>query len=231
MVCHILSRTLLLSLLLLLCSQASLTAGELAYAEGTTEASYEEQTDAQSKQLSGPNRKLSYRALEFLSLLDVEIELGTLAISGKSTLHDVKLNSDYISLTTGLSFGFYPSWLEYTLDLGYRLSVDRMELKQSDAAGKVTKHKVGSRQQQPFSRIGLRSFVGNSLFIGLHYEQQAQLFDKASAELTPKVGSASSMQLSLGYRFGTTKEVILPRKVPPGKPNYNDPCRLFKACD
>ena len=64
MVCHILSRTLLLSLLLLLCSQASLTAGELAYAEGTTEASYEEQADAQSKQLSGPSRKLSYRALE-----------------------------------------------------------------------------------------------------------------------------------------------------------------------
>ena len=90
---------------------------------------------------------------------------------------------------------------------------------------------MGSRQQQPFSRIGLRSFVGNSLFIGLHYEQQAQLFDKASADLTPKVGSASSMQLSLGYRFGTTKEVILPRKVPPGKPNYKEPSRLFKACD
>ena len=231
MITSIMSRVLLLGILLLLSSTASLVAGELAYSEGTTEAIYEEQVDAQSKDLSGSNQKLSYRSLEILSLLDVGIELGTSSISGKSTLHDVKLNSDYINLITGLSFGFYPSWLEYTLDLGYRLSVERMELNQSDSTGKVTEHKVGSLQQQPFSRIGLRSFFGNSLFIGLHYEQQAQLFNKGIAELAPKVSSATSTQLSIGYRFGATGKVILPRKVPAGPPNYNNPCRLFGACN
>ena len=231
MITSAISRFLLLGNFLLLSSTASLIAGELAYSEGTTEAIYEEQADAQSKDLSGPNRKLSYRSPKIISWLEVGIELGTFSVSGKSTLHDVKLNSDYINLTTGLSFGFYPSWLEYTLDLGYRLSVDRMELNQSDSTGKVTKHKLGSRQQQSFSRIGLRSFVGNSLFIGLHYEQQDQLFSKEIAELAPKVSSATSTQLSIGYRFGAAGEVILPSKVPAGRSNYNNPCRLFGACN
>ena len=77
MITSIMSRVLLLGILLLLSYTASLAAGELAYSEGTTKATYEEQADAQSKDLSGSNQKLSYRFLEMLSLLDVGIELGT----------------------------------------------------------------------------------------------------------------------------------------------------------
>ena len=156
-------QTLVLSLLIVLGHQLAWATGEVSYAEGEIEATYEESTDSQSKKLSGPNRMISYRLLGILSFLDLGVELGTYSLSGKSRLHDVKLSSDYINLIAGLSFQFYPNWLEYTLDLGYCLSVDRLNLDQSDSSGKVTEHKVGSIRQQPFSQIGIRAFVGGSL--------------------------------------------------------------------
>ena len=224
-------QTLVLSFLFVLGYQLAWATGEVSYAEGEIEATYEESTDSQSKKLSGPNRMVSYRSHGMLSFLDLGVELGTYSLSGKSSLHDVKLSSDYINLIAGLSFRFYPNWLEYTLDLGYRLSVDRLNLDQSDSSGKVTEHKVGSIRQQPFSQIGIRAFVGGSLYLGLDYEQQEQLFTKSSAGLNPEVKSAESIYLTFGYRFGQSGEVTLPRKVSPGPTNYNDPCRLFKACN
>ena len=223
-------QTLVLSFLFVLGYQLAWATGEVSYAEGEIEATYEESTDSQSKKLSGPNRMISYRSHGMLSFLDLGVELGTYSLSGKSSLHDVKLSSDYINLIAGLSFRFYPNWFEYTLDLGYRLSVDRLNLDQSDSSGKVTEHKVGSIRQQPFSQIGIRAFISGSLYLGLEYEQQDQLFDKSISGMSPQVKSAESIYLTFGYRFGPAGAVINPGAVPPGRPNYNDSCRIFGAC-
>jgi len=224
-------QTLLLSCLLLLSYQVAWATGEIAYSEGKIEATYEESTDSQSKKLSGSNRVVSYRSLEILSVLDLGVQWGTYSLSGESALHDVRLSSDYVNLLAGINFRLSPNWLEYRLDLGYRLSVDRMELDQSDSSGKTTKHKIGSLRQQPFSKISILAFTSRSFFLGLNYEQQDRLFDKGAAGLNPQITSAETIYLTLGYRFGPQGKVINPNLVPSGPSNYNDPCQLFKSCD
>ena len=194
------------------------------------EAIYEESTDSQSTRLGGSNRVVSYRSLEALSVLDLGIQWGTYSLSGESALHDVQLSSDYVNLIAGVNFRLSPNWLEYRLDLGYRLSVDRIDLDQSDS-GKTTKHKIGSLRQQPFSKISILAFTSRSFFIGLNYEQQDQVFNKGAAGLNPQVTSAETIYLTLGYRFGPQGKVINPNLVPSGPSNYNDPCQLFKSCD
>ena len=220
-----------LLLLLILGSSTLWAADEVSITSSQTATLYSEATDSQSTILSGPGSILSYRGLETLGFLDLGLEWGTYSVEGSTKLHEVQLSTDFVSLLTGLSFRFSPKWLEYTLDVGYRLSVDRMELYRTESDGKVNYHKIGQLNQQPFYRLGIRIFLGNALFFGFSREQQSNLFQKGVEDLKPTVQTAASTLLTLGYRFGGKELKVFPSKIPSGPTNYNDPCKLFKACN
>ena len=222
-----------LMIISILCAGKSLSwaADEVSITSSQTATLYSEATDSQSVILSGSGSVLGYRALEALGFVDLGLEWGTYNIEGNTRLHEVQLSTDFISLLTGISFRFSPKWLEYKLDVGYRVSVDRMELYRTESDGKVNYHKIGQLNQQPFYRLGLRVFLGNTLFFGLSREQQSNVFQKGVEDLKPKVQTAASTLLTLGYRFGGKELKVFPSKIPSGSTNYNDPCKLFKACN
>jgi len=195
-------------------------------------ADYAEQTDAQKATLSGTNRALSYRATEAISFVDLGLEWGTYAVSGASNLHEVEVSSDYVNLLVGVTFRLFPGWVQYSLDYGYRLGVDRVKLDRTTSSGKVNRHKIGGFSEEPFTRFGIRFLLGQNLFVGLGAEQQSQLFDKSKDSMYPAARSAKSTLLILGYRFGGRGAGggVLP-KVRSGNLNYNDPCRTHLLCD
>lgn len=201
---------------------------EIAGFEGTMKADYAEKTDTQTASLSGNNRTLAYRAKKVLSFLDLGLEWGTYAISGQSRLHESELSSDYVNLILGVSFRLSPSWLEYTLDLGYRLGVDRMKIDRTTSNG-VDRNKIGGLSQQPFGRFGIRAFLGENLFVGVSTEQQNSLFDKSEEGLEPTVRSGNTTSLILGYRFGGQDYWRAP--IRSGKSRSLDPCLLHRVCD
>ena len=229
-------KTFILSLLLITLfslgySPASATS-EVSLSSGIVSADYAETTDSQSATLSGSSSSVAFRSIEALSFLDLGLEWGNYSLKGNSSLHKVTLSTDYVGLIAGISFGFYPRWLEYTLDLGYRLGVDRMKLDRSRSSGQINQHKIGNLNQEPFIRLGIKIFLGQSLFLGLNFEQQGKLFKKEVEGLTPQVSSANSTLLTLGYRFGGgLASSVVPVKAKRGATNYNNPCRLFSACE
>jgi len=155
-------------------------------------ADYAEQTDAQKATLSGTNRALSYRATEAISFVDLGLEWGTYAVSGESNLHEVEVSSDYVNLLVGVTFRLFPGWVQYSLDYGYRLGVDRVKLDRTTSSGKVNRHKIGGFSEEPFTRFGIRFLLGQNLFVGLSAEQQSQLFDKSKDSMYPAARSAKS---------------------------------------
>jgi hypothetical protein len=195
-------------------------------------ADYAEQTDAQKVSLSGTNRALAYRSTEAISFVDLGLEWGTYAVSGQSSLHEVEVSSDYVNLLVGLTFRLFPGWIQYSLDYGYRLGVDRVKLDRTTSSGKVDRHKIGGFSEQPFTRFGVRFLLGQNLFVGFSTEQQSQLFDKSKDSMYPSANSANSTVLILGYRFGGRGAGggVLP-KVRSGNLNYNDPCITHLLCD
>ncbi len=218
-----------LLLLLILGSSTLWAADEISITSSQTATLYSEATDSQSIILSGPGSILSYRGLETLGFLDLGLEWGTYSVEGSTKLHEVQLSTDFVSLLTGLNFRFSPKWLEYKLDVGYRLSVDRMELYRTESDGKVNYHKIGQLNQQPFYRLGIRVFLGNALFFGLSREQQSNLFQKGVEDLKPTVQTAASTLLTLGYRFGGQSYWRAP--IRSGKSRSWDPCLLHRICD
>ena len=220
------------SFLIILCSLNLPTVwanSEISGYEGTMRADYTEQTDSQSAELSGNNRALAYRSREVLSFLDLGLEWGTYAISGKSTLHEVEVSSDYVNLLAGISFHLLPKWIELTLDYGYRLGVDRVKVDRTTASGELDRHKVGGLSEEPFSRVGIRVLLGDNLFVGWIAEQQSQLFDKSKEGLYPRAQSMQSSSLILGYRFGGPGYWRAP--IRSGKSVSQDPCLMHRICD
>ena len=205
--------------------------GDISVSSSQTTTSYSEETDSQSAELSGSGKAIGYRSLETLGFFDLSLEWGTYAVEGSTALHEVKLSTDYVGLMAGLSFRFVPTWLEYSLDLGYRLSVNRMELDRTTSTGKVNNHKIGLLDQQPFSRLGIQIFLGNALFVGLYQEQQSNLFKKTEQGLTPTLKTATSTHLAVGYRLGGSALGVTQTNTQSGPTNYNNPCRLFSACE
>jgi len=209
-------------------------AGEISITSSQTATVYAEATDSQTTVLGGSGNALGYRSVEALGFLDLGLEWGTYTVDGKTGLHEIELSTDFVNLMTGLSFRLSPSWLDYTLDLGYRVSVNRMELHRTNADGKVDQHKIGQLAQEPFYRLGVRIFLGDTLFFGLSREQQSKLFEKSVEDLKPKVTTAASTLMTIGYRFGGSSratQINTPSYIPSGPTNYNNPCRLFKACN
>jgi len=192
-------------------------------------ADYTEQTDSQSAELSGNNRALAYRSREVVSFLDLGLEWGTYAISGKSTLHEVEVSSDYVNLLAGISFQLFPKWIELTLDYGYRLGVDRVKVDRTTSSGELNRHKVGGLSEEPFSRVGIRVLLGDNLFVGWTVEQQTQLFNKSKVGVHPNAGSMRGTSLILGYRFGGPSYWRAP--IRSGKSKSLDPCLMHLICD
>ena len=221
--------TVLLLLVLLGLGNSKIWAiSEISGSEGAMTADYAEEADSQSAQLSGNNRVLAYRSTKAISFLDLGLEWGTFAIEGKSTSQEAELSSDYVNLILGFSFRLFPSWLEYTLDLGYRLGVDRIKLDRTTTSG-VNRHKIGGLSEEPFGRFGVRVLLGENLFVGLSTEQQQQLFSESKDGLSPEVTAGNTIFLTLGYRFGGQGYWRAPIKS--GKSRSLDPCLLHRVCD
>ena len=78
---------------------------------------------------------------------------------------------------------------------------------------------------------GSCSFDGS--FIGIGLLNESKLLDKTvkvtADAITPYVRKTKTLYVTIGYRFGMPAKA--PTYSPPsGKPNYNNPCQLFKSC-
>jgi len=226
----IFTQLLLVSLLTFVLSPVG-KAGEIALSSSTVSGDYAEETDSQYAVISGSGRMLTYRSVETFAFLDLGLQWGTYFLEGKSLLHQVQLSTDYVDLITGISFQLYPQWVKYTLDLGYRLSVDRMKIERQTSAGGTETNEVGALGQQFFSRWGIKLFLGHSLFLGITQERQGLLYDKVYKDLKPQVKDGRITNFLVGYRFGGHSTVQVPTGIPSGPTNYNDPCLYFIICD
>ena len=215
-----------------------ITGGSLAWAtseisitSSQTTTTYSEATDSQSTELKGSGNTINYRLVENLPFFNLGVEWGNRTLKGNTDSHEVEMKTDFIGLVAGLNFRFSPTWLEYTLDLGYRLNRTNMGIRRTSSNNKIDNYEIGDLGQQSFSRLGIKIFLGSAVFIGFHQEQQSDLFKKTMEGLTPEVKSANSTLLTLGYRFGVEDSGIIKSDTRSGPTNYNNPCRLFSACE
>ena len=157
--------------------------------------------------------------------------MGTLNLSGDSGLHKVDFVSNYINLTAGISFNLYPSWIEYYLDLGYRFGIGALKVTRTESNGGKTEYTYNSYTNDSVIKYGVKFVVLGSFLVGMNYENKNGLINKTTQVLNPKIDSSNSVTFSIGYRFGGVDSEIQQSAVPDGLPNYNDPCRLFGACN
>ena len=223
----------LIALFLLLPGKPASAITDLYLSTGTASATYTETTDSQSKELSGSEQSLSWRRLNALSFLDLGADVGKLTLSGDTGSHDVDFSSDYLNLIAGLSFSLYPGWIDYAFDLGYRMSVDRMQVDRSVSAGGTETYQIGALGEATISRFSIRFYWSEAFLIGFNIEQKNTLFEKSTQDLSPKLDSGKSSTLSLGYRFGGkargSKQTKGSQKIdPPGfgvcPPEWNAGC-------
>ena len=225
--------------LLISFSQTVIAVTDVSLHSGNATGKYSESTDSQSKELSGSDTSLSIRNLNTFSFVDVGLDLGVLLkspagleLSGDTGTHDVNFLSNYANLTAGFSFSLYPSWIEYYLDLGYRVGIGRLEVLRTESDGSKDQYTYNAYVNDSIIKYGIKLVVLNRFIIGMNQETKNLLFQKSSAVLNPKIDSANSLTISIGYRFGGKSETS-PSKVESGKSNYNDPCLLFRgaACN
>jgi len=223
--------------LLISFSQTVIAVTDVSLHSGNATGKYSESTDSQSKELSGSDTSLSIRNLNTFSFVDLGLDLGVLLkspagleLSGDTGTHDVNFLSNYANLTAGFSFSLYPSWIEYYLDLGYRVGIGKLEVLRTESGGGVKNYTFNSYTNDLIYKYGIKFVILRNLLLGINYETKNTLMDKKSDVLNPKVDSSNSMTLSIGYRFGATHAVST-SKTPDGRKNYYDPCQLFKACN
>jgi hypothetical protein len=223
----------LIALFLLLPGKPASAVTDLYLSTGTASATYTETTDSQSKELSGTEQSLSWRRLNAVSFVDFGVDVGKLTLSGDTGTHDVDFSSDYLNLIAGISFSLYPSWIDYAIDYGLRLSVDRMTISRDIVSGGVETIKIGALGEESISRFAARAYFSEALFIGMSVEQKSGLFQKSEGDLKPKLESGKSSTFSIGYRFGGkakgSKQTKGSKKIdPPGfgvcPPEWNAGC-------
>ena len=220
----------ILSVLVLIASEA-IAVTDVSVSSGNAQATYTESTDSQSKELTGTENSLSVRNLESFSFVDLGIDLGSLKLSSDSGSHDVDFEANYLNLTAGVSLSLYPSWVEYYLDLGYRLGVGKLEVIRTQSDGSKTNYTYNDYVDDLTLRYGIKFVVFGAYLIGINYENKNGLINKSTQILNPKIDSANSVTFSIGYRFGGVESETQQSAVPDGLPNYTDPCRIFGACN
>ena len=220
----------ILSVLVLIASEA-IAVTDVSLSSGNAQATYTESTDSQSKELTGTENSLSVRNLESFSFVDLGLDLGTLKLSGDTGTHDADFQSNYANLTAGFSFNLYPSWIEYYLDLGYRFGIGELKVTRTESNGGKTEYTYNSYTNDSVIKYGIKFVVLRSFLVGMNYENKNGLINKTTQVLNPKIDSSNSVTFSIGYRFGGVDSEIQQSAVPDGLPNFNDPCRLFGACN
>ena len=223
--------------LLLLFTYSAIAVTDVSLHSGSAAATYSESTDSQSKELKGPDSFISIRNLNTFSFVDLGLDIGALQspaaleLSGDTGTHDVNFLSNYANLTAGFRFSLYPSWIEYYLDLGYRVGVGRLEVLRTESDGSKDQYTYNAYVNDSIIKYGIKLVVLNRFIIGMNQETKNLLFQKSSTVLNPKIDSANSLTISIGYRFGGVSSEITQSSVPDGLNNYNDPCRIFGACN
>ena len=200
-------------------------ATDVYLSSGIAQARYSEDTDGQNADLTGAENSLSIRAINSLGFLDLGLDIGTLQLSGESPAHKADFDGNYTNITSGVSFSLYPSWIEYYLDVGYRMGLGKLKVQ-----GTQYLYTFNAQMSGMIFRSGIKFVVANKYLFGMNYESKGRLIKKNSMGLEPRVHSANSSTFSLGYRFGGNN-VTPSAKIKSGTKNYNDPCRLFGACN
>ena len=78
--------------------------------------------------MTGIEQSLSIRNINSTGSIDLGLDVGTLKLDGASKAHQVDFDGDYINRISGVSFSLYPSWIEYYLDIGYRLGLGKLKV-------------------------------------------------------------------------------------------------------
>ena len=217
--------------LLLFCFTQGFAATDVYVSAGNAIARYSESTDGQNADLVGTEQSLSIRNINSLGKIDLGLDAGTLKLSGDSQSHQTDFEGNYINLISGVSFSLYPSWVEFYLDVGYRVGLGKLTVQRSQY--KYTFNAQMSGQLPNYGAIfksGVKAITSSGYLIGLNFENKGKLLDQSSLSLNPRIHSSTSVTISIGHRFGGNNATS-PTSTPSGTPNYNDPCRLFGACN
>ena len=117
--------------LLLFCFTQGFAATDVYVSAGNAIARYSESTDGQNADLKGTEQSLSIRNINSLGKIDLGLDAGTLKLSGNSQAHQADFEGNYINLISGVSFSLYPSWVEFYLDLGYRVGLGKLTVQRT----------------------------------------------------------------------------------------------------
>ena len=188
---------------------------------GTTEARYSETIDGQNADLQGTEQSLTIRKTNYVGNVDLGLDAGTLKLTGTSPEHQADFEGNYINLTSGLSFTLYPSWIEYYIDIGYRIGLGKLRIQRSQykytfnaqmsglEGSDSTKEGIRCPSQicnwlsyGVVMKSGIKFISSAGYLLGVNYENKGKLMDQNSLSLNPRIHSSSSVTVSLGYRFG-----------------------------
>ena len=188
--------------------------------------------------MTGIEQSLSIRNINSTGSIDLGLDVGTLKLDGASKAHQVDFDGDYINLISGVSFSLYPSWIEYYLDIGYRLGLGKLKVQRFQSTytfnaqmNESSFNKLDNKRIHGIIfKAGIKLIASAGYLIGVNYEGKGKLVDQSSLSMRPRVHSSNSVTFSLGYRFGGNN-VASSTSTPAGAKNYNNPCRLFGACN
>ena len=198
-------------------------ATDVYLSSGIAQARYSEDTDGQNADLTGAENSLSIRAINSLGFLDLGLDIGTLQLSGESPAHKADFDSNYTNITSGVSFSLYPSWIEYYLDIGYRMGLGKLKVQ-----GTQYLYTFNAQMSGMIFRSGIKFVVANKYLLGINYEGKGRLIKQSSMGMEPRVHSANSITFSLGFRFGASS-AKKPNNIKTGTKTYD--CVVFKKCD
>jgi len=202
---------------------------DVYFSSGSATGSYSESIDGQSKELLGTENSISFRKIQSLSILDLGIDLGNLNLNGDTESHRVGFQLSYANLTAGVNLNLYPSWIEYFLDIGYRFGFGRLDVQKTGSNDSVNSYTFQTYNYSPLLRYGAKFLIVNSFFLAASVEKKGRLIQKTSVALNPTINNSHSITVSFGYRFGGKSNAKPPSQVQSGKPNYSNPCMLFKG--
>ena len=205
---------------------------------GTAEARYSESIGRQNADMTGTEQSLSVRNLNSIGSIDIGLDVGTLKLDGASKADQADFDGNYINFISGVSFSLYPSWIEYYLDIGYRLGLGKLKVQRfqstytfnAQMSESLFNELDNKRIHGIIFKAGIKLIASAGYLIGANYESKGKLVDQSSLLMRPRVHSSNSVTFSLGYRFGGNN-VASSTGTPAGRTNYSDPCRLFGACN
>jgi len=208
------------------------------YYSDRTEPSNNPQRDGSSSSiLEGKRQSVAYVNYAWSKYIGFGFELGRLHVNDKSKTY-LSGNYSVVDAETSVShftLNFHipiTQWFSIDSMLGYGYFYTRAKITKYWNNGAVNKYQLEEDGEHAIHyAYQIRTYPYENWFVGFGQYLDQRILDKTNDRLgfSPYIWQIYSYMLTIGYRFGMPAKA--PTYSPPsGKPNYNNPCQLFKSC-